>query len=475
MPASAPRPRRLFDIAVLPDLPPMAQWHLLEAAFANLRAPGLAAFLPAAAGLVGYVVLGRVWYLGWALATLAGIVVAKRVAGAFDLRSSGVPAASWARTAAATAWGQAACAGVGGFGAALDSNPATCLIVVWPLYNAMAQSCAAAPLARIARGQVVLLATPLVAVCLLSGTPLFSVIGGLFVLHALASLALADGAVARAETLATAESRRAEMPISGAISLPPAAESFQKLLGRDQTTGLPNRHSFMHLLGQESLRAFRAETHLSVLLVAWDGFDAFEATHPQHVVDEALSQISKRLRTRLRRPADILASLGGGRFGVVLAFTDAFGAATVARNLQEALGTPELGEESGADLPRVPLSIGAATYCGKGLLPDGQLFEFAEEALANARKAGGNSIRRYDPTSTTLRPPPYATVPARDAGARPAAGPRFDAGAGQRADAGTARQGAASFDQPAAQAAGAVRAPVAATVLAQPHNSAAPE
>jgi diguanylate cyclase (GGDEF)-like protein len=196
--------------------------------------------------------------------------------------------------------------------------------------------------------------------------------------------------------------------LAGHTALPKAAADFQKLLGRDQTTGLPNRHSFMHLLAQESARAFRAETALSLLLVAWDEHGTTASRLEAAAMDARIAGIARRLRGTLHRQQDILASLGGGRFAVVLPFTDAFGAKTVAENLQAALRAPVLdadGSEAGAS---VAISVGAATYCGKGLLPETQLLHFAEEALCAARNTGGDRISRYDPMVDTLRPAAYA-------------------------------------------------------------------
>jgi diguanylate cyclase (GGDEF)-like protein len=164
----------------------------------------------------------------------------------------------------------------------------------------------------------------------------------------------------------------------------------------------------MHLLSQESTRAYRAETALSLLLIAWDDFDEAATGLAQAAIDAQIAAIAGRLRGSLHRQQDLLASLGGGRFAAVLPFTDAFGAKTVAENLQAALRTPVLDAAYQDNAVTAAISIGAATYCGKGLLPETQLLQFAEEALAAARKTGGDKITRYDPMVATLRPAPYA-------------------------------------------------------------------
>jgi len=399
MPA-APKPHRQFFPA---ELAPLAQWHLLESGFAALRAEGPAAIVPAVGAIASYALVGRAWCLLWAAATLVGVWVGRRMAARFDMRASDESSAVWARHYTAALWTKAALVGAGGVGIAVGGAQPSCLLAALPIGFALLQQAASATLRGTVRGEIMLLAAPLGVGCLMAGSKLAIITGGLFALQALAALALAGDAVARAQTAARRETNRVEVPAASRMALAPSVESFQRLLGRDQVTGLHNRHSFMHVLAQESARAFRAETQLSVLLVAWDGYDAFETANGPRVVDATVARIAKRLCTKLRRPGDIIANLGGGRFAIVLAFTDAFGAATVARNLQDSVRTPELTEGGIDDVPVAALSIGAATYCGKGVLPDGQLFQFAEEALVTARKNGGSTIHRYDPMAAARR------------------------------------------------------------------------
>jgi diguanylate cyclase (GGDEF)-like protein len=411
MHAPPPPSRGVASSAELSDLAPLAQWRLLDSAFGMVRGEGAAAFVPAAGAIATYALLGQAWCLIWAAATLAGSGLGRHFAAGFDARASGDSIAVWSNRYAAALWFKAALAGAGGIGIGWGGGRGACVLVAVPIGFTLLRAAMSARLTRVIRGEIVLLAGPLGIGCLLAGSKLALVTGGLFAVQAVAAYTLAGDAVARARAAARGDVNGVALPTAGPAVLPPSAESFQRLLGRDQLTGLPNRHSLMHLVAQETSRAVRAETQLSVLLVAWDGYDMFEAAHEPQMLDATVARIAKRLRTKLRRRSDIIANVGGGRFAVVLAFTDAFGATTVAGNLQEAARTPDLAEGGSDALPNVTLSIGVATYCGKGMMPGDQLFQFAEEALVNARKNGGGRIQRYDPVAATLRAAKFAAGP----------------------------------------------------------------
>jgi diguanylate cyclase (GGDEF)-like protein len=400
---------------------PLAQWSLLESAFRDLGAPGLSSFVPTIYIMAIEVMTGRVWCLAWLLAVAAGFPLGRWAASQFENRAEGKSPDFWAHRYTLAVWCQSALLAAGGFGAACDRTPITCVLVACPIGFAILQTCATAMLKRTAWAQALILVAPFSVTCLLLGalsqlTMFYAGAAGAACLWTLGAMPLADAAAVRMAmlTMNLAERQRSHAGRSGRSPLAPAAEDFQRLLGRDQVTGLPNRQSFMQLLAEESERACASGAPLSLLLVTWDEFEAFEAQRSKYALDEMRVRIARRLRTALRRQPDRLASLGDGRFAVLLPATDAFGVSIVARNLQQAANTQEHDDSSFAASTTVPLSIGAATYCGKGFLPENQLLQFAEEALRNAKCTGGNKIMRYDLAAKTVRPPPYVGPPPKE-------------------------------------------------------------
>jgi diguanylate cyclase (GGDEF)-like protein len=386
-------------------LPPdvlAAQWRLLEAAFRAPSAAGLVQWLPACAGLLAFAASRQAWCMAWALAVLAAAILVRRQAAAFEMRAIGASPAVWASRRANALWAQAAILGAGGGLAQAAGGPTVGLLAAVPLCFVAGANAAHAVLAGAARGQLWLLLAPLAAGGLFAPQP-----AGLAV-ALMAAMTLAGGLKLAASTAATAglapDARAAHIDSGGE---PLAAHDFQRLLGRCQITGLPNQHCFAEMLAQESIRAGRAGTKLSLLLLQWDEFERLAASAPQAVVNARLADLARCLGGELRRSADVIANLGGGRFALLLPFTDALGASTVAHNLQVAVRGPGPKEAGEPQAPCEAVSIGAATYCGKGTLPADQLMRFAEEALSAARRTGGDRVNRYDPTAATLRPPPY--------------------------------------------------------------------
>jgi diguanylate cyclase (GGDEF)-like protein len=185
-----------------------------------------------------------------------------------------------------------------------------------------------------------------------------------------------------------------------AARVPPTLD-FQKTLGRDQVTGLPNRPCFAHLTETQSSLASQLEVQLSVLVVAWEGYLAY-GREPER--DRQLIRVAGQLRNGVHRSHDVLGSLGHGQFGVLLPFTDVAGADRVARNLLEAAqvlaadsGAAPVGNGTTAAAPdKAGLTIGMACYCGKGKLAEDALLQTAEQAMAFAQMNGGNRMVRFD-------------------------------------------------------------------------------
>ncbi len=200
---------------------------------------------------------------------------------------------------------------------------------------------------------------------------------------------------------------------------------FQQVMGRDEVTGLPNRHRFEYLLTRQSALASEFEMPLSVLVIDWPACRD-DATQLR---DQQLTAIATRLRASVNRKYDVLGSLGHGRIAVLLPFTDAPGADRVARNLihasedalraaqhhqpQASFEPPEkpFGRAGSApdgepgdivteSAPAAPaptgnaVVIGHASYCGKGPLNAAALLEAAEQAATYASAEGADPIAR---------------------------------------------------------------------------------
>ena len=418
------------------SLPVASQSRLPEAGFAQMGADAAAPLL-AVAGLLAYFANRSALCLVWVLAVAAAGLAVRWLVTQFCNRPAEASAARWVLAYQAALLCQAAIFGAGG-GRAADARRAPFyLLFIGPLNFVAAVWGTGALTGGTARLQMLLLFGPFIAAGLISPIPGMFPAAVLATIQMGAALALASHCAARFDAGLAAQPPAAHNPLAGHPALPPAATDFQRLLGRCQITVLLNRHSLAHLLALDSERAYRAETHLSLLLL--------ECDIPAND-DARLAWLGRRLKDSLRRTSDALASLGGGRFAVLLPYTDAFGADAVARNLQAALRSPGIDEVT-TDLAASTF-IGTTTYCGRGLMPEGFLLRCAEQALTAARQRGPGQISRYDAAVAVLQPAPYQPPGARQAAPVTAMKPsRSKAGSGQKPPQDAGREGVVQLHQ----------------------------
>jgi diguanylate cyclase (GGDEF)-like protein len=385
----------------LPMSGPVIQWRLLDAQFQMMRQIRMAALLPPTGGVMIYMLTGQSWGLAWGATCLALTLAGHVLAGEFEKRDAREGLRHWSGRFTAAACAQAAALGVGGL-AAQSGGIETAIVIACVIGCMNCHGSAFAESAGIARMQALLSQVPFVVVCAARGQPDYLVLAAFVTLLGLASISLAEASAGRAFLRAAQPDRGAagagaygDAAAAGGFSEAFSNADFQRLVGRDKVTGLPNRFSFNALLVEQGRYAVASGYRLSLLLIQQDG-DAAPA-----LSEEVFCGLARRLRQLLRRPEDAMASLGAGQLAALLPYTDALGAMTVAKNLKTALAENAI---PGAEA--VTWSIGVATYCGKGGLPEGQLMEQAAEALTVARKAG-DRISRYDPMVTTLRPQTY--------------------------------------------------------------------
>jgi diguanylate cyclase (GGDEF)-like protein len=163
--------------------------------------------------------------------------------------------------------------------------------------------------------------------------------------------------------------------------------TLEKLGLMDPLTGLANRRSFDHQLQMEWNRAVREKQTLSFLMLDIDHFKTFNDTYGHPQGDVLLQSLAKVLFGGARRPADLVARMGGEEFGVLLPNTEPEGAAVTAEKIRASV---EAMVVSG--LPTATVSVGVASV--KPAL-DGipaALVENADKALYQAKETGRNRV-----------------------------------------------------------------------------------
>ncbi|MBU0620789.1 MAG: EAL domain-containing protein [Gammaproteobacteria bacterium] len=177
-----------------------------------------------------------------------------------------------------------------------------------------------------------------------------------------------------------------------------AEAQIHQLAFYDSLTGLPNRRLLVERLLQSFSQGARNGRHGAVLLLDLDGFKAINDTKGLETGDQLLVETGKRLKDCVS-DGDTVARLGGDEFVVVL---DA---------LSERTEEAAAQADKAAELIRVELSrpyqldghvihttpsIGVVLFRGHQQSLD-DVLKHVDAAMYQAKKAGRNTIRFYDP------------------------------------------------------------------------------
>ena len=182
-----------------------------------------------------------------------------------------------------------------------------------------------------------------------------------------------------------------------------AEQQIQKLAFYDALTNLPNRRLLMDRLHQALAISDRDAHYGAVLFMDLDHFKTLNDTKGHDIGDLLLIEVSKRLESCLRE-GDTVARLGGDEFVVVLEALSmnssdaARQAEMVAEKIHTELNRPyQLKDYSHSTTP----SIGIVLFNGH-LNSIDDLLKFADIAMYQAKTAGRNTIRFYDPDMQTV-------------------------------------------------------------------------
>jgi len=177
-----------------------------------------------------------------------------------------------------------------------------------------------------------------------------------------------------------------------------AEEKIQYLAFYDPLTSLPNRRLLMDRLHQSLASSQRLGREGALLFLDLDNFKVLNDTLGHDIGDLMLQQVAQRLKSCVRDD-DTVARLGGDEFVVVLealskdalvaaSQTEAIGA-KIRNSLNQPYKISKLEHHSSA-------SIGAVMFGNHQTLME-ELMKQADIAMYQAKKAGRNTLRFFDP------------------------------------------------------------------------------
>ena len=179
-------------------------------------------------------------------------------------------------------------------------------------------------------------------------------------------------------------------------SLQKKAQNIEKEANRDHLTGISNRKHIEELLATEfELSRFR-QRPLSLAFIDIDNFKPINDTYGHQAGDLVLQIITRFFAAQIRQQ-DSLARYGGDEFLLLLHNTDGDNAYALLSRIMASLQSSP-GIEVGEQLIRVTISIGMASITpGDKTTSPEQLIEHADKALYQSKKAGRNTLSRYQP------------------------------------------------------------------------------
>jgi diguanylate cyclase (GGDEF)-like protein/PAS domain S-box-containing protein len=185
-----------------------------------------------------------------------------------------------------------------------------------------------------------------------------------------------------------------------------AEEEIRKLAFYDALTRLPNRRLMLDRLGRALTSSARHHRHGALMLIDLDNFKTLNDTLGHDVGDQLLLEVANRLQSCIRK-GDTVARMGGDEFVVILEDLDASGLAamqaeSIARKIQTLLNEPYLldlalpGEATNMGSHRCTSSTGIALFIDNSVSVD-ELMKRADTAMYQAKAAGRNTLRFFDP------------------------------------------------------------------------------
>ncbi|WP_020485557.1 bifunctional diguanylate cyclase/phosphodiesterase [Methylomonas sp. MK1] len=181
-----------------------------------------------------------------------------------------------------------------------------------------------------------------------------------------------------------------------------AVAEIHRLAYYDPLTHLPNRRLLQDRLGQELVAGARNGLYGAILFLDLDNFKTLNDTRGHDAGDQLLVEVARRLRTSVRE-CDIVGRLGGDEFLVLLADLSAdvelaaMQTKQVGEKLLDALAHPY--DLNGYEF-HCSASIGIRLY--RDHEGAEELLRHADLAMYQAKIAGRNTVRFFDPSMQAL-------------------------------------------------------------------------
>lgn len=189
------------------------------------------------------------------------------------------------------------------------------------------------------------------------------------------------------------ERKRAEISAKRAeLALRQANQKLESLATLDGLTQIANRRRFDEFLQHTWRMTMREGREMSVILCDVDYFKNYNDTYGHQAGDACLQQIAMALQQTVQRSGDLVARYGGEEFVIILANTDAEGAASLAERLKRTIAALKIPHSTSDVSSYVTISMGVCSMVPTLTVLPESLVSCADKSLYLAKHYGRNCI-----------------------------------------------------------------------------------
>lgn len=165
-------------------------------------------------------------------------------------------------------------------------------------------------------------------------------------------------------------------------------QDVKNLAAHDSLTHLATQRTFRQRLKDELLRAGRAQTPLSMVMIDVDHFKRYNDTYGHQAGDEVLRSVSRILVNYIRQ-VDCAARYGGEEFALILPSVDLAQAVEATERIRKAVEAEPFMFEG--QRSRVTISAGVSSFPADAT-SQSQLIRIADERLYRSKDEGRNRV-----------------------------------------------------------------------------------
>lgn len=173
-------------------------------------------------------------------------------------------------------------------------------------------------------------------------------------------------------------------------------KQLRELAQRDGLTGIANRRYFDDNYLKLWQKSISNKESISVLIIDIDFYKKYNDCYGHMAGDECLVLVAQLLTKTVQLPEAIVARYGGEEFVVVLPYTNAQQATSVAEAISEAIKQEHIAHKDSLVAKQITVSIGIAVCIVSEKTEPTRLVNNADQALYQAKHNGRNQWQLHD-------------------------------------------------------------------------------